>query len=118
MIPVCAEEVITADIKTLSITIDELVVKNLNVSHVVGAHKLNATIFDAVSALHNIDFSTKLLTGNVSAKNITVSKIKGINLEGKKTIKKREAFINVKIFFKEFASLNFFLPLYLTLVLL
>lgn len=82
-IPVCAEEVVTPDIKTSSITIDELHVKNLNVFHVLGAYKLNATIFDSASTLHNIDFSTKLFTGHVFAKNITVSKIKGINIEGK-----------------------------------
>ncbi|XP_012224336.2 uncharacterized protein clos [Linepithema humile] len=80
-IPVCVEEVVTPDIKTSSITIDELVVKNLNVSQVLGAHKLNTTIFDSVSALHDIDFSTKLFTGHVFAKNITVSKILGINVE-------------------------------------
>lgn len=61
----------------------DIIVKNLNVSHVLGAHNLNTTVFESVSALHNVDFSMKLFTGRVFVKNMSASKIKGTNLRGK-----------------------------------
>lgn len=86
-IPVCAAEVIAPEIKTSSIKMGDIIVKNLNVSHILGAHNLNTTIFDAASALgsalHDIDFSAKRFTGHVYVENISASKIKGINLKGK-----------------------------------
>ncbi|XP_011693850.1 PREDICTED: uncharacterized protein LOC105453515 isoform X2 [Wasmannia auropunctata] len=80
-IPLCAEEVIIPDIRTSSIKMGDIIAKNLNVSHVLGAHNLNTTIFDSASALHSIDFSAKLFTGRVFVRNITVSEIKGTNLK-------------------------------------
>lgn len=65
----------------------DIIVKNLNVSHVLGAYNLNTTVFESVSALHNVDFSAKLFTGRVFVKNISVSEIKGINLRGKSQLK-------------------------------
>lgn len=82
-IPLCAAEVITPEIRTSSIQMGDIIVKNLNVSHVLGAHNLNTTVFESVSALHNVDFSTKLFTGRVFVKNMSASKIKGTNLRGK-----------------------------------
>lgn len=64
-------------------TVDDLVVKNLNVSHVIGAYNLNTTVFNPVSALHSIDFSKKLFTGHIFVKNISASEIKGTDLKGK-----------------------------------
>ncbi|XP_011155669.2 uncharacterized protein LOC105193044 isoform X3 [Solenopsis invicta] len=88
-IPVCAAEVIAPEIKTSSIKMGDIIVKNLNVSHILGAHNLNTTIFDAASALgsalHDIDFSAKRFTGHVYVENISASKIKGINLKDLKT---------------------------------
>lgn len=83
-IPLCAENVIIPEIITSPIKMDDIIVKNLNVSHVLGARNLNTTVFDSVSALQNVDFSTKLFTGRVFVKNISVSEIKGLNLRGKK----------------------------------
>ncbi|KYM83201.1 hypothetical protein ALC53_06469, partial [Atta colombica] len=80
-IPLCAKEVITPEIRTSSMKMGDIFVKNLNVSHVLGAQNLNTTIFDSVSDLHNIDFSAKLFTGQVFIKNISALKIKGINLK-------------------------------------
>lgn len=83
-VPLCAAEVITPEIRTSFITnMDNIIVKNLNVSHVHGAYNLNTTVFESVSALHNVDFSKKLFTGRVFVKNISVSEIKGTNLRGK-----------------------------------
>ena len=82
-IPLCAKEVITPEIRTSSMKMGDIFVKNLNVSHVLGAQNLNITVFDSVSDLHNIDFSAKLFTGQVFIKNISALKIKGINLKSK-----------------------------------
>ncbi|GAB1868165.1 Closca [Camponotus japonicus] len=79
-IPLCATEVVTPEMRTFSMIVDDLVVKNLNVSHVIGADNLNTTIFSPVSALRSIDFSKKLFTGRVFVKNISASEIKGTNL--------------------------------------
>jgi len=84
-VPVCAAEVITPEIIS-SIKVGDITVKNLNVSHVFGAHNLNTTIFGSVSALHDIDFSTKLFTNQVFVKNISASQIKGTNLKGKNNL--------------------------------
>ncbi|XP_024888654.1 uncharacterized protein LOC112465371 isoform X2 [Temnothorax curvispinosus] len=80
-IPLCAEEVIIPEIITSPIKMGDVIVKNLNVSHVLGARNLNTTVFDSVSALQSTDFSTKLFTGQVFVKNISASKIKGTNLK-------------------------------------
>ncbi|XP_077278366.1 uncharacterized protein LOC143906276 isoform X2 [Temnothorax americanus] len=80
-IPLCAEEVIIPEIITSPIKMGDVIVKNLNVSHVLGARNLNTTIFDSVSALQSTDFSAKLFTGRVFVKNISASKIKGTNLK-------------------------------------
>jgi len=85
-IPLCVTEVIAPEVRTSSIQMDDMIVKNLNVSHVIGARNLNTTVFDSVSALQGIDFSTKLFTGRVFVKNISASKIKGINLKGKNNL--------------------------------
>ncbi|XP_070162269.1 uncharacterized protein [Polyergus mexicanus] len=79
-IPLCATEVVTPEIITSLITVNDLVVKNLNVSHVIGADNLNTTIFNPVSALRSVDFSKKLFTGRVFVKNILASEIKGMDL--------------------------------------
>lgn len=76
-------EVITQEIRTSLITIDDLIVNNLNVSHIHGAYDLNDIIFNSVSALQNIDFSTKIFTGQVLVKNISALNIKGTNIKGK-----------------------------------
>ncbi|XP_029165434.1 uncharacterized protein LOC114936425 [Nylanderia fulva] len=80
MVPLCATEVVTPEISTTSVTLDDLIVKNLNVSHVIGAYNLNTTVFNPVSALHTIDFTKKLFTGRVFVKNISASKIEGTDL--------------------------------------
>lgn len=86
-IPVCAAEVIAPEIRTSSIKMGDVIVKNLNVSHVLGAHNLNTIVSDSASvfgsALHGVDFSVKRFTGQVFVKNISASKIKGTNLTGK-----------------------------------
>lgn len=82
-IPICAMEVVTQNIRTSLITLDDLVVQNLHVSHVRGASNLHDVIFDSVSALQNIDFSTKLFTGQVFVKNMSALEIKGIDIKGK-----------------------------------
>lgn len=79
-VPLCAEEVITPEIIS-SIKMGDIIVKNLNVSHVIGARNLNTTVLDSVSALHSVDFSAKLFTGQVFVKNISASEIKGTNLK-------------------------------------
>ncbi|XP_072746368.1 uncharacterized protein [Anoplolepis gracilipes] len=79
-VPLCATEVVIPEIIISSMTLDDLVVENLNVSHVIGADNLNTTIFNPVSALHNVDFSKKLFTGRVFVKNISASEIKGTDL--------------------------------------
>ncbi|XP_012532717.1 uncharacterized protein LOC105834630 [Monomorium pharaonis] len=83
-IPICAAEVITPEIKTSSIDMGDIIVKNLNVSHILGARNLNTIVSNSASifgsALHGVDFSTKRFTGPVFVKNLTTSKIKGINL--------------------------------------
>lgn len=85
-VPLCAKEVITPEIRTSSMKIGDIFVKNLNVSHILGAQNLNTTVFDSVSDLHSIDFSAKLFTGQVFVKNISASKIKGINLKSKNNL--------------------------------
>ncbi|KAL6265402.1 hypothetical protein P5V15_002198 [Pogonomyrmex californicus] len=80
-VPLCAAEVVTPEIRTSSITMGDIIVKNLNVSHILGAHNLNATVFDSVSALQSVDFSTKRFIGKVFIKNISASVVKGINLK-------------------------------------
>ncbi|KYN06038.1 hypothetical protein ALC62_03038, partial [Cyphomyrmex costatus] len=85
-IPLCAKEVITPEIRTSSMKMGDIIVKNLNVSHVLGAHNLNTTVFNSVSALHDIDFSTKLFTGQVFVKNMSATKIKGANISDLKII--------------------------------
>ncbi|KAL0105372.1 hypothetical protein PUN28_016792 [Cardiocondyla obscurior] len=85
-IPLCAKEAIIPEITTSLIKMGDIYVKNLNVSHVHGARNLNTTIFDSVSALQNIDFSKKLFTGRVFVKNMTASKIKGLNLKDLKIV--------------------------------
>lgn len=77
-------------------TVDDLVVKNLNVSHVIGADNLNTTVFNPVSALHSVDFSKKLFTGRVFVKNILASEIKGTDLRGK-SIKLAKRFRDIKL---------------------
>ncbi|KAM0726481.1 hypothetical protein ACS0PU_007665 [Formica fusca] len=79
-IPLCATEVVTPEIIISLMTVDDFVVKNLNVSHVIGADNLNTTVFNPVSALHSVDFSKKLFTGRVFVKNILASEIKGTDL--------------------------------------
>lgn len=81
-VPLCAIEVVAPEIRTSLITMDNLVIKNLNVLHVLGAYNLNNIIFDSMATLENIDFSTKLFTGQVFVHNILVSNIKGTDLIG------------------------------------
>ncbi|XP_011870378.1 PREDICTED: uncharacterized protein LOC105563408 isoform X2 [Vollenhovia emeryi] len=78
-IPLCAAEVISPDITTSSIKMGDLIVKNLNVSHVLGAHNLNTTVFDSALALHDVDFSAKLFAGRVIVRNVLASNIQGTN---------------------------------------
>lgn len=85
-IPLCATEVIIPEIATSSIKMGDIIVKNLNVSHILGARNLNTTVFDSVSALHSIDFSAKLFTERVFVKNVSASEIKGTNLRGKNNL--------------------------------
>lgn len=86
-IPLRAMGVISSEIRTSSIAVGNLTVKNLNVSHVLGADDLNNIFFDSVSSLHNIDFSTKLFTGQVVVKNVSTLKIKDTNVRGKTSFK-------------------------------
>ncbi|XP_019699980.1 uncharacterized protein LOC105189727 [Harpegnathos saltator] len=79
-VPVCAMQVITRDIISSSITVDDLIVKDLHVSNVTGARDLNDTMFNSVSALQSVDFSTKLFTGRVVVKNISALEIKGVDV--------------------------------------
>jgi len=83
-IPLCAMGVMTLEIQTSSITVGDLIVKNLNVSRLLGANNLNNTVFDSASALHSIDFSEKLFAGKVSVKKVSTSKIGGMDVRGKK----------------------------------
>jgi len=76
--------VMTLEIQTSSITVGDLIVKNLNVSRLFGANDLNSTVFDSASTLHSMDFSEKLFAGKVSVKNISVSKIGETDVTGKK----------------------------------
>lgn len=98
-IPLCATEVVTPEIRTFSMIVDDLVVKNLNVSHVIGADNLNTTIFSPVSALRSIDFSKKLFTGRVFVKNISASEIKGTNLKGKTSQIGKEIFVILNLYY-------------------
>lgn len=82
-VPVCVAEIVTQDITNSLIIVDDLVVNNLHVSNVIGARDLNSTMFDSVSALHSVDFTTKLFTGQVFVKNISALEIKGIDVRGK-----------------------------------
>lgn len=82
-IPVCAVQVVTQDIMSSLVTVEDLIVKHLYVQNVTGAYGLNDTMFGSVSALQSIDFSTKLFTGQVFVKNILVSEVKGIDARGK-----------------------------------
>lgn len=82
-VPVCVLQVFTQDVTSSLITVDDLVVKHLYVQNVTGARDLNSTMFDSVSALQNVDFSTKVFTGQVFVKNISVSEIQGIDIRGK-----------------------------------
>jgi len=89
-IPLCAMGVMTLEIQTSSITVGDLIVKNLNVSRLLGANNLNNTVFDSASALHSIDFSEKLFAGKVSVKNVSASKIWGTDVRGKKKKKRKK----------------------------
>ncbi|XP_014469815.1 PREDICTED: uncharacterized protein LOC106741904 [Dinoponera quadriceps] len=80
-IPICTQEVVTQDITSSLITVDDLIVENLYVSNVTGTRDFNSTMFGFVSALHNVDFSTKLFAGQVFVKNISASKIQGLDTE-------------------------------------
>lgn len=64
-------------------TVNDLIVNNLHVPNVTGARDLSDTMFDSVSALQSVDFSTKLFTGKVVVKNISASEIKGVDVRGR-----------------------------------
>ncbi|RLU23456.1 hypothetical protein DMN91_003660 [Ooceraea biroi] len=84
-IPLCAMGVVTLEIRTSSITMGDLIVKNLNVSRIFGANSLNNTVFDSVSSLQNVDFSEKIFAGQVFVRNASASKIKGTDIRGLNT---------------------------------